>query len=190
MADRAVFCPCCKCGHVVKRGKTELGKQRYLCLKPECGRKIFILAYTYQWHLPEVKEQIIDMAMNGSGIRDTGRVLRISPGTVISEIRKQEPYIEPVNHLTLRTRIKRLARKIIFFSKLEKMHDIVIGLFINRYGFGVLVWEISNLSCHLCGENQKSPSPGGRGEKIALGGNLGYLNYGILPAISRSGTPA
>lgn len=30
-------------------------------------------------------------------------------------------------HLTLRTRIKRLARRTICFSKLEKMHDIVIG---------------------------------------------------------------
>jgi insertion element IS1 protein InsB len=38
-------------------------------------------------------------------------------------------------HLTLRTRIKRLARKTICFSKLEVMHDIVIGLFINRYEF-------------------------------------------------------
>ena len=42
-------------------------------------------------------------------------------------------------HLTLRTRIKRLVRKTICFSKLNKMHDIVIGLFINRYEFGVLV---------------------------------------------------
>lgn len=42
-------------------------------------------------------------------------------------------------HLTLRTRIKRLARKTICFSKLNKMHDIVIGLFINRYEFGILV---------------------------------------------------
>ena len=31
-------------------------------------------------------------------------------------------------HLTLRTRIKRLARKTICFSKVEQMHDIVIGL--------------------------------------------------------------
>ena len=42
-------------------------------------------------------------------------------------------------HLTLRTRIKRLARRTICFSKLEKMHDIVIGLFINRYEFGVML---------------------------------------------------
>jgi len=39
-------------------------------------------------------------------------------------------------HLTLRTRIKRLARKTICFSKSEWLHDIVIGLFINRYEFG------------------------------------------------------
>jgi IS1 family transposase/transposase-like protein len=42
-------------------------------------------------------------------------------------------------HLTLRTRIKRLARKTICFSKLEKMHDIVIGLFINVYEFGLVI---------------------------------------------------
>lgn len=42
-------------------------------------------------------------------------------------------------HLTLRTRIKRLARKTVCFSKSERMHDIVIGLFINRYEFGVQV---------------------------------------------------
>ena len=38
-------------------------------------------------------------------------------------------------HLTLLTRIKRLARKTICFSKSIVMHDIVIGLFINRYEF-------------------------------------------------------
>ena len=42
-------------------------------------------------------------------------------------------------HLTLRTRIKRLARKTICFSKSIRMHDIVIGLFVNRYEFGVSV---------------------------------------------------
>ena len=42
-------------------------------------------------------------------------------------------------HLTWRTRIKRLARKTICFSKKVQMHDIVIGLFVNRYEFGVLL---------------------------------------------------
>lgn len=42
-------------------------------------------------------------------------------------------------HLNLRTRLKRLVRKTICFSKSEEMHDSVIGLFINRYEFGVQV---------------------------------------------------
>ena len=42
-------------------------------------------------------------------------------------------------HLTLRTRIKRLVRKTICFSKSIQMHDIVIDLFVNRYAFGLLV---------------------------------------------------
>ena len=42
-------------------------------------------------------------------------------------------------HLTLRTRIKRLARKTICFYKISQMNDIAIGLFINRYEFGLAV---------------------------------------------------
>jgi insertion element IS1 protein InsB len=42
-------------------------------------------------------------------------------------------------HLTLRTRLKRLARKTICFSKSMQMHDVVIGLFVNRYEFGLPV---------------------------------------------------
>ncbi len=42
-------------------------------------------------------------------------------------------------HLTLRTRIKRLARKTLCFSKSIELHDIVIGLFVNRYEFGLPV---------------------------------------------------
>ena len=40
-------------------------------------------------------------------------------------------------HLNLRTRIKRLVRRTLCFSKTTTMHDLVIGLFINRYEFGV-----------------------------------------------------
>jgi insertion element IS1 protein InsB len=42
-------------------------------------------------------------------------------------------------HLTLRTRIKRLTRKTICFSKSIQMHDLVIGLFVNRYEFGLQI---------------------------------------------------
>jgi transposase-like protein len=33
--------------------------------------------------------QIVDMAMNASGIRDTARVLHVSPTTVIKELKKK-----------------------------------------------------------------------------------------------------
>jgi len=43
----------------------------------------------YNGYLPEIKNQSIDRAMNGSGIRDTARVLEISPTTVINELKKR-----------------------------------------------------------------------------------------------------
>ena len=42
-------------------------------------------------------------------------------------------------HIRLRTRIKRLVRRTICFSKTERMHDLIVGLFINRYEFGRLL---------------------------------------------------
>jgi insertion element IS1 protein InsB len=42
-------------------------------------------------------------------------------------------------HLTFRTRLTRLVRKTICFSKSIQRHDIVIGLLVNRYEFGMLV---------------------------------------------------
>lgn len=48
----------------------------------------FILNFSYRGRLPEVKAPISDMAINGSGIRDTARVLKISPTTVIKMLKK------------------------------------------------------------------------------------------------------
>jgi len=51
------------------------------------------------------------------------------------EVGKQYTQKIERKHLTLRSRIKRLARKTICFSKSTRMHDIVLGLFVNRYEF-------------------------------------------------------
>ena len=53
-----------------------------------CGRT-FLLEYTYAGQSPEVKQQIVEMAMNASGIRDTARVLHVSPTTVINALKKR-----------------------------------------------------------------------------------------------------
>ena len=39
-------------------------------------------------------------------------------------------------HLTLRTRLKRLARKTLCFSRSRVMHDLLIGVYMNRVEFG------------------------------------------------------
>src|SRR5215467_8668418 len=49
----------------------------------------FLLAYSYAGQSPDVKQQIVDMAMNASGIRDTARVLHVSPTTVLKELKKR-----------------------------------------------------------------------------------------------------
>lgn len=53
-----------------------------------CSRKIFIRHYSYRGYLGKVEHQIADMAVNGSGIHDTARMLGISPTTVIEELEK------------------------------------------------------------------------------------------------------
>jgi insertion element IS1 protein InsB len=244
----SVRCPHCHSEQVVKRGKTHRGTQRYLCQNTACTKGSFLLDNRNRGCVPEVRQTIIDMSLNASGVRDTARVLHISTDTVLNELRKKEAALESVNtallrsintdemavdiaqageaemdemwsfvgkkdhprwlwhaidhhtgavlayvfgrrkdevflklkallkpfgvkrfytdhwgaykrhldpeehmpgkrhtqnierkHLTLRTRIKRLVRKTICFSKSQQIHDIVIGLFVNRYAFGRVV---------------------------------------------------
>ena len=84
MITLVLHCPYCHDTDVVRHGTTPEGKQRYRCRECRLGRgRTFLLEYTYAGQLPEVKQQIVDMAMNASGIRDTARVLHISPTTVL-----------------------------------------------------------------------------------------------------------
>lgn len=88
MAVISVLCPSCQ-QEVVKFGLNSAGKQRYQCKNEACSKNTFLLAYSRNGDLPEVKQKIIDVAINGSGIRDTARVLGISINTVISELKKR-----------------------------------------------------------------------------------------------------
>jgi transposase-like protein len=89
MVLEPVHCPNCDGTQVIKHGKTPEGKQRYRCQDQECTRRTFIREYSYAGLLPQVKQQICDMAMNGSGIRDTARVLGVSQTTVIKTLKKK-----------------------------------------------------------------------------------------------------
>jgi insertion element IS1 protein InsB len=83
-----VRCPHCHSDDVIKGGKTTAGIQRYKCLNANCPHYSFQLDLIYKGRCPEIQEQIVDMALNGSGIRDTARVLKISPTTVINTLKK------------------------------------------------------------------------------------------------------
>lgn len=48
-----------------------------------------MLEYQHQAYKASIKKQIIDMAINGSGIRDTTQVLGINKNTVISTLKKE-----------------------------------------------------------------------------------------------------
>jgi transposase-like protein len=89
MAFAPIHCPTCDGVDVVKYGKTSDGKQRFRCQNAQCKCVTFIRDYIYQGLVPEVKRKIVDMSLNGSGIRDIARVLHISPSTVITELKKR-----------------------------------------------------------------------------------------------------
>ncbi len=46
-------------------------------------------SYQHRARVLEVRRQVVDMALNGRGIRDTARVLRLSPTTVIAVLKKR-----------------------------------------------------------------------------------------------------
>jgi transposase-like protein len=75
--------------HDLKYGQQPNGEQRYRCNNPHCRRRIFLLQYHNTGWEPEVKQQMVEMALNGSGIRDTARVLGVSPTTVITTLKKK-----------------------------------------------------------------------------------------------------
>ena len=53
----------------------------------DCG-KTFQVYYVNNGAKPEIRKMIVKMSVNGSGIRDTARVLAISKDTVMSVLKK------------------------------------------------------------------------------------------------------
>ena len=110
MVSVAVQCPHCQSVEVIKAGKQANGAQRYQCQNGRCARRILLLQYQDRGRVPEVRRQVVDMALNGSGIRDTARVLRISPTTVIAILKKssrhstRQPHVAASSSFTRRPR--------------------------------------------------------------------------------------
>ena len=110
MVSVPVQCPYCQSTEVIKAGKQANGTQRYRCQNEHCARRIFLLHYQDRGRIPEIRRQVVDLALTDSGIRDTARVLRISPTTVIAVLKKSrraatdQPRVAPPSLFTRRQR--------------------------------------------------------------------------------------
>jgi transposase-like protein len=86
MIIQVLRCPYCRGTDIVRHGKSPEGKQRSRCRQCLEGRgRTFLLDYAYAGQSPEVKQQMIAMAMHASGMRDPARVWHSSPTTVLKE---------------------------------------------------------------------------------------------------------
>jgi len=83
-----ITCPKCGGNTIAKSGFSAHGVRRYRCRQADCPTKTFMLNYRYRAYEPGIKAQVVEMAINSSGIRDTARVLKINKNTVISTLKK------------------------------------------------------------------------------------------------------
>jgi transposase-like protein len=75
-----------------KPSRTKNSIIEYKCQNTDCPHYSFQRDLLYKGRAPAIKEQIVDMSLNGSGIRDTARVLKLSPTTVINTLKKKSLY--------------------------------------------------------------------------------------------------
>ena len=84
MILQVLHCPHCHGTDIVRHGQTRQGKQRDRCREHRGAGRTFLLDYSYRGQSLEVKQQIVEMALNASGIRDTARVLHVSTNMVMT----------------------------------------------------------------------------------------------------------
>src|SRR5262245_36183826 len=89
MMMQILHCPHGQGTEIIRHGKTRQGEQRSGCQETVCDGRTCLVEYSYAGHSAAIKPQIVDMAMNASGSRDTARVLHVSPTTVIKERKKR-----------------------------------------------------------------------------------------------------
>ena len=85
-----IRCPHCGSDNVSKNGHNKAGKQVYRCNNPACERYSFVEEYTKKAYDPEVRRQVVKLAIDCTGTRATGRILGISKDSVTSILKKQK----------------------------------------------------------------------------------------------------
>jgi transposase-like protein len=89
MVLMAVMCPYGQSDHITQRGKTETAKHRERGHTPHCPHQSFLLHPADTGRLPGIKAPSIALALNGSGIYDTARVVGLSPDTILNELKNR-----------------------------------------------------------------------------------------------------
>lgn len=77
------ICPRCYSSKIVKNGKTKTKIQQYFC--KNCNKR-FLDFYTYQAYQYGINNDIIALTKEGTSIRSTARLLKISPTTLLARI--------------------------------------------------------------------------------------------------------
>lgn len=86
MVQITVSCPWCgEIEQVIKIDKSKQGHQRCRC---GSRRKTFQLSYEYEACKTGVKERILEMSINGSGVLDTVRVLGWAKAQCFGRLKK------------------------------------------------------------------------------------------------------
>ena len=88
MAIIEILCPKCNSEKVIFAGYNNCKSGKKQRLKCQCCGKNFQQNYSLASYNPGVKEQILEMRHNGSGIRDISRVLKVGTETVLKEVKK------------------------------------------------------------------------------------------------------
>ena len=78
-------CPYCSGIELQKNGLSINGTQRFCC---KVCKKYFQSGYRYKARKVGIKEKIIEMTLNSSGVRDIARTLHIHRDTVTSTLKK------------------------------------------------------------------------------------------------------
>lgn len=158
MASVTVHCPRCQSTQVYRHDQNLKGRDQFRCR--ECHR-VFLLTYTYEarqhwlWYAYNTKTGGILAYTFGPRTDETCRELLslftpFNIGMITSndwesyarEVPKEKHLTGKIftqrferNNLTLRTRVKRLARKTICFSRSIELYEKVIGAFIEKHMF-------------------------------------------------------
>jgi hypothetical protein len=130
MVSVPVHCPYCHSTEVIKAGTQANGTQR-ISVKMSDARGGSFSSTT------RIAAGCLRSAARWSTWHSTAAASATPPAQ--HTVRKLTMQKSERKHLTLRTRLKRLARKTLCFSRSRVMHDLLIGLYMNRVEFGCVV---------------------------------------------------